>query len=111
MSTRNSRGMSGDDRGLDSTDSQSPTVDPERRWAFGTTEWQFGALPRLMGIVNATPDSFSDGGLFLDPQRAADHALQLVDEGADLIDVGGESTRPGAQPVPLDEELPRVVPV
>jgi dihydropteroate synthase len=67
--------------------------------------------PLVMGIVNVTPDSFSDGGRFLDPAAALDHALRLVDEGADLLDVGGESTRPGAAPVPLDEELRRVIPV
>jgi len=64
-----------------------------------------------MGIVNVTPNSFSDGGQFLDAQRAIAHALELRDEGADIVDVGGESTRPGAQPVPLDEELARVMPV
>jgi dihydropteroate synthase len=64
-----------------------------------------------MGIVNVTPDSFSDGGLFLDPQRAVDHAIQLVRDGADVLDVGGESTRPGADPVGADEEIARVVPV
>jgi dihydropteroate synthase len=69
------------------------------------------APPRLMGIVNVTPDSFSDGGLFLEPERAVEHALALVDEGALLIDVGGESTRPGAAPVPESVELERVVPV
>lgn len=67
--------------------------------------------PLVMGIVNVTPDSFSDGGRFLDPTAAVDHALRLVDEGADLLDVGGESTRPGADPVPLDDELRRVIPV
>lgn len=64
-----------------------------------------------MGIVNVTPDSFSDGGQWFDPKRALDRALQLVDEGAGIIDVGGESTRPGAAAVPLQEELRRVVPV
>jgi dihydropteroate synthase len=64
-----------------------------------------------MGVVNATPDSFSDGGRFLDPAAATDHALRLADEGADLVDLGGESTRPGAPPVPVAEELARVVPV
>src|SRR4051794_4015518 len=67
--------------------------------------------PWLMGIVNATPDSFSDGGSFLEPAAAVDRALLLVGEGAQIIDVGGESTRPGAQPVGIDEELRRVVPV
>ncbi len=70
-----------------------------------------GPGPFLMGIVNATPDSFSDGGLFLDADAAVAHALRLAEEGADLVDVGGESTRPGAPPVPEVEELRRVVPV
>jgi len=64
-----------------------------------------------MGIVNVTPDSFSDGGEFLDPTRAIEQCLRLVDDGADLLDVGGESTRPGAVPVGEDEEIRRVVPV
>jgi dihydropteroate synthase len=64
-----------------------------------------------MGVVNVTPDSFSDGGRFLDPEVAAAHARQLVAEGAAIVDVGGESTRPGSLPVSLDEELRRVVPV
>lgn len=67
--------------------------------------------PLLMGIVNATPDSFSDGGQFGSPQEAVDHARQLVADGADLVDVGGESTRPGASPVSADEELDRVIPI
>ena len=62
-----------------------------------------------MGVVNVTPDSFSDGGLFADANDAVVHAARLVDEGADLIDVGGESTRPGADPLPVDEELARVI--
>src|SRR5262245_17624305 len=64
-----------------------------------------------MGVVNVTPDSFSDGGAFLAPERAVAHAARLVDEGAGIVDVGGESTRPGAEPVALDKELRRVVPV
>jgi len=67
--------------------------------------------PRIMGVVNVTPDSFSDGGNFLDARAAIEHGLQLIEQGADLIDVGGESTRPGAAPVSVDEELGRVVPV
>lgn len=65
----------------------------------------------VMGIVNVTPDSFSDGGLFLDPQLAVEHGRDLVAAGADLLDIGGESTRPGADPVGSDEELRRVLPV
>lgn len=64
-----------------------------------------------MGIVNVTPDSFSDGGRYFDPTAAIEHGLQLVADGADLLDVGGESTRPGAAPVSADEELLRVLPV
>jgi dihydropteroate synthase len=66
---------------------------------------------RVMGVVNVTPDSFSDGGLFLDPERAIDHGIHLVAEGADILDVGGESTRPGAAAVDAAEELERVEPV
>lgn len=64
-----------------------------------------------MGIVNVTPDSFSDGGRFIGTQQAIDHALKLADEGAHILDIGGESTRPGAEPVPLAVELARVIPV
>ena len=64
-----------------------------------------------MGVVNITPDSFSDGGQFLAPEAATEHALRLVDEGVDILDLGGESTRPRAAEVDLDEELKRVIPV
>ena len=67
--------------------------------------------PSVMGVVNVTPDSFSDGGLFVEPAAAVEHARSLLDDGAALVDVGGESTRPGAAPVSADEELARVVPV
>jgi dihydropteroate synthase len=67
--------------------------------------------PLIMGVVNVTPDSFSDGGQFLDPDRAIARARELIEQGADILDVGGESTRPGAEPVPLDDELARVLPV
>src|SRR3954470_8325027 len=66
---------------------------------------------RIMGVVNVTPDSFSDGGAFLDAATAIAHGRRLLDEGADVLDVGGESTRPGAAPVGADEELRRVMPV
>ena len=69
------------------------------------------SAPRVMGIVNVTPDSFSDGGKFNRSDKAIAHAMQLVEEGADILDIGGESTRPGATPVPLEEELKRVLPV
>jgi dihydropteroate synthase len=65
----------------------------------------------VMGVVNVTPDSFSDGGTWLDSDKAIAHGLELVSQGADIIDVGGESTRPGAQRVPMEEELSRVLPV
>jgi dihydropteroate synthase len=68
-------------------------------------------LPAIMGVVNVTPDSFSDGGQYFDAERAVEHSLQLVAEGAAILDIGGESTRPGAEPVTVDEELRRVVPV
>jgi dihydropteroate synthase len=67
--------------------------------------------PHIMGIVNVTPDSFSDGGKYTSVEQAVVHALQLIEEGADILDIGGESTRPGATPVPLSEELSRVIPV
>jgi dihydropteroate synthase len=69
------------------------------------------ALPRIMGVVNATPDSFSDGGRFLDPAAAVTHALTLAEQGAGILDIGGESTRPGASDVPAAEEIDRTVPV
>ena len=67
--------------------------------------------PLIMGVINVTPDSFSDGGDHFDATHAIGHAQRLVDEGADLLDIGGESSRPGAAPLPLDEELRRVLPV
>ena len=68
-------------------------------------------LPIIMGILNCTPDSFSDGGLFLDADKAVKQALKMHQEGASIIDIGGESTRPNAAPVSADEELSRIVPV
>jgi dihydropteroate synthase len=82
-----------------------------RRWQLRTRALDFGPLPRLMGIVNVTPDSFSDGGKFLGHQAAIDQALRLLDDGADILDIGGESTRPYATPVSAEEELARVLPV
>ncbi len=77
---------------------------------LGPVVWDW-SRPYVLGIVNATPDSFSDGGLHHGVDAAVAHGLALVDEGADALDVGGESTRPGAEPVSLDEELARTVPV
>src|ERR671910_319303 len=70
-----------------------------------------GPGPAVVGILNITPDSFSDGGEFLDPGAAAEHAATMLDEGADILDVGGESTRPGSDPVSQEEEIQRVIPV
>jgi dihydropteroate synthase len=67
------------------------------QWSLGTRTLELGKRTLIMGIVNVTPDSFSDGGLYLDSGKAVDHALQLLDDGADIIDIGGESTRPGAK--------------
>jgi len=80
-------------------------------WRVRQFEFVFPRPPLLMGILNVTPDSFSDGGRFLDPGAAVAHGLQLVAEGADLLDIGGESTRPNAQPVSAGEESRRVLPV
>ena len=74
-------------------------------------EFRFPRPALVMGIVNVTPDSFSDGGQFLDPQVAITHALELVAQGAEILDIGGESSRPGAEPVDEAEELRRVIPV
>ncbi|MBK9249758.1 MAG: dihydropteroate synthase [Ignavibacteria bacterium] len=68
-------------------------------------------FPSIMGIVNVTPDSFSDGGMFMDTSLAIEHAHKLLEDGADIIDIGGESSRPGAKEIPIDEELLRVIPV
>ncbi len=84
---------------------------PPLRWIFPGAEWWFDGDPRLMAILNVTPDSFSDGTPNLDPGRAADRGLELINQGADLLDVGGESTRPGASPVSEEEEIRRVIPV
>jgi len=75
-----------------------------RRFTLGPRAW-------LMGIVNVTPDSFSDGGAYFDPRKAVERGLALVADGADIVDVGGESTRPGSRPVPAAEEIGRILPV
>lgn len=80
-------------------------------WIARNRHWRFPHRPLVMGIVNVTPDSFSDGGAYLEPEAAVRHALRLEAAGADILDIGGESTRPGAQPVPVGEELRRVMPV
>jgi dihydropteroate synthase len=80
------------------------------RWACGGRIFDL-ARPLVMGVVNVTPDSFSDGGRFFDFEQAVAHGAQLIAEGADLLDIGGESTRPGAAAVDVDEELARVIPL
>jgi len=72
---------------------------------------RLGERTLVMGVLNITPDSFSDGGFFFEPHRAIEHGLRMAEEGADIIDIGGESSRPGSDPVPVDEELKRVIPV
>lgn len=79
------------------------------QWPTGKLDFSSGCL--VMGILNVTPDSFSDGGQFLDSGRAVAHGLEMAAEGAAIIDVGGESTRPGSEPVPATEQIRRVVPV
>jgi dihydropteroate synthase len=80
-------------------------------WSFRNHRLTIGPRPLVMGIVNVTPDSFSDGGQFQSTDAAIEHGLRLVKDGADLLDIGGESSRPGAKPITLDEELVRVLPV
>jgi dihydropteroate synthase len=84
----------------------SPKIEAFHQWC-GNTKRQ----TLIMGIVNVTPDSFSDGGLFLSRDKAVSHGMQLIQDGADILDIGGESTRPNATPVSLEEELSRVIPV
>ena len=83
----------------------------EPRNTLGAGDRTLGPDPVLVGVLNVTPDSFSDGGDFLVPEKAASRAAAMLDEGAEIIDVGGESTRPGSDPVPQEEEARRVVPV
>jgi dihydropteroate synthase len=80
-------------------------------WRCGERVFSLGERTLIMGIVNVTPDSFSDAGMFAGTDDAVKHALQLAADGADILDIGGESTRPGADPVPIEEELDRVIPV
>src|SRR5436305_1941021 len=90
---------------------------PVFTWNLGSRSLELGKRTLVMGIVNVTPDSFSDGGEHLTPDAAVVHALKLLDEGADIIDIGGESTRPGSRvgaenpAVSAEEELRRVLPV
>src|SRR5438128_2228096 len=81
----------------------------ETLWKIGGRQFDLSRRGLIMGVLNVTPDSFSDGGQFFSPDAALAQARQMIEEGADIIDVGGESTRPGAAPVPLDEERKRVI--
>ena len=93
--------------------SNAPGVPSKRinSWLLGSRKIEFGNLPVLMGIVNVTPDSFSDGGRYFAHETAIARAIALIDQGAGVIDIGGESTRPYAEAVSADEELGRVLPV
>jgi dihydropteroate synthase len=81
------------------------------KYRFGKVEYDFASRTHVMGILNVTPDSFSDGGRYLNFEQAIDHGRKLADEGADILDIGGESTRPGSVPVSAEEEIRRVLPV
>jgi len=83
----------------------------ERIWKIGERVFNVSRQGLIMGVLNVTPDSFSDGGNFVTPEKAIEHGVKMASEGADIVDVGGESTRPGAEPVASDEELRRVIPV
>jgi len=85
--------------------------DAPRAWRFQGGELPLGKRTLIMGVVNVTPDSFSDGGRFLEAGAGVEQGLRLLDEGADMLDIGGESTRPGAEPLPTSQELARVLPV
>ncbi len=78
---------------------------------LGSHKIKFGSRTLIMGVLNVTPDSFSDGGMYLDREKALKRVYELVEEGADIIDIGGESTRPGADPVSLEEEIERTIPI
>jgi dihydropteroate synthase len=84
---------------------------PARAWKLRTRTLEWQERPLIMGVLNVTPDSFSDGGRYLDPEQALDRALEIEAEGADIIDLGGESTRPGAATISEEVEIARVLPV
>jgi len=90
------------------SENKEPTA---HEWNIGRRSLKYGARTLVMGVLNVTPDSFSDGGRFLAVDQALEHAQQMIDDGADIIDVGGESTRPGSEFVSAAEELNRVMPV
>ena len=90
---------------------QAPNRQFARCWNLRSQKISFANIPTVMGIVNVTPDSFSDGGRFVDPAIAVEHALALAEHGAGILDVGGESTRPYSAPVDAEEEIARIEPV
>jgi dihydropteroate synthase len=81
------------------------------RWRVGRHTLECGLRTHVMGVLNVTPDSFSDGGLYFDPETAVARGVEMARDGADIMDVGGESTRPGSEPVPAEAEIDRVIPV
>lgn len=83
----------------------------ERNYSWGPAELKLGTRTQIMGILNVTPDSFSDGGRYNQVDLAVAHAIQMMEDGADLIDIGGESTRPGSETISAEEELSRIIPV
>ncbi len=90
-----------------------PELNKPVAWRCGRFyfDWQKNPAPIVMGVLNATPNSFSDGGLFVDPAKALDHAFQMIEDGAQIIDIGGESTKPGVTPTSAQEEQDRVLPL
>jgi dihydropteroate synthase len=94
-----------------SGEATAATVPVKREWKIARRSLTLGERTLIMGVLNVTPDSFSDGGQFYTPEQARARAHALIEEGADIIDVGGESTRPGAEPVTAEEELRRIIPV
>src|SRR5262245_18483037 len=83
----------------------------EKTWKIGNRVFDVSRHGLIMGVLNVTPDSFSDGGEFFSVEKATERGLQMAAEGAHIIDIGGESARPGAEPVRVEEELARVIPV
>ena len=78
---------------------------------FRHRSYDFFTRTHVVGVINVTPDSFSDGGKYFDTKKAIEHGLKMAEEGADILDIGGESTRPGSEPVTVEEELKRIIPV
>ncbi len=93
------------------TERSSTGIASSTAYRFGSRRYEFGTRTFLMGVLNVTPDSFSDGGRYLDPEDAVRRGLEMAEDGADFIDVGGESSRPGSLPVDAEEEIRRTVPV